>query len=80
MYLQTWLNLSDEGVEDAIYDSYTFREFMKIDFMNEQVLQCHNTSEMPLHDGKEASRRRIFQSNKPCNGSYKSHYVWRNNN
>ena len=38
MYLlQTWFNLSDEGVEDAIYDSYAFRKFMKIDFMNEQV-------------------------------------------
>ena len=38
MYLlQTWFNLSDEGVEDAIYDSYAFRKFMKIDFMTEQV-------------------------------------------
>ena len=38
MYLlQTWFNLSDEGVEDSIYDSYAFRKFMKIDFMNEQV-------------------------------------------
>lgn len=38
MYLlQVWFNLSDEGVEDAIYDSYAFREFMGIDFMSEQV-------------------------------------------
>ncbi|MCI5904926.1 MAG: IS5 family transposase [Oscillospiraceae bacterium] len=38
MYLlQTWFNLSDEGVEDAIYDSYAFRKFMKIDFMTEQA-------------------------------------------
>lgn len=38
MYLlQTWFNLSDEGVEDAIYDSYAFRKFMKIDFIIEQV-------------------------------------------
>lgn len=38
MYLlQTWFNLSDEGVEDAIYDSYAFRKFMKIDFISEQV-------------------------------------------
>lgn len=35
--LQTWFNLSDEGVEDAIYDSYAFRKFMKIDFISEQV-------------------------------------------
>ena len=38
MYLlQIWFNLSDEGVEDAIYDSYAMRRFMGIDFMVEQV-------------------------------------------
>ena len=38
MYLlQIWFSLSDEGVEDAIYDSYAMRVFMKIDFMNESV-------------------------------------------
>lgn len=38
MYLlQIWFNLSDEGVEDAIYDSYAFWKFMNIDFMEEQV-------------------------------------------
>jgi IS5 family transposase len=38
MYLlQIWFNLSDEGVEDAIYDSYAFRKFMGINFMDEQA-------------------------------------------
>jgi len=38
MYLlQIWFNLSDEGVEDAIYDSYAFRKFMRINFIDEQV-------------------------------------------
>ena len=38
MYLlQCWFNLSDEGIEDAIYDSYALRSFMKINFMEEQV-------------------------------------------
>lgn len=36
-FLQNWFNLSDEGIEDAIYDSYAFRKFMKIDFFNTQV-------------------------------------------
>ena len=37
MYLLTnWFNLSDEGVEDAIYDSYAFRKFMKVDFLGEE--------------------------------------------
>lgn len=38
MYLlQVWFNLSDEGVEDAIYDSYAMRKFMGINFLEEQV-------------------------------------------
>jgi IS5 family transposase len=38
MYLlQCWFNLSDEGVEDAVYDSYAFRSFMKLDFVTEQA-------------------------------------------
>jgi IS5 family transposase len=38
MYLlQCWFNLSDEGTEDAIYDSFAMRSFMKIDFVTEQV-------------------------------------------
>ena len=38
MYLlQNWFNLSDEGVEDSIYDSYAFRNFMGLNFMEEQV-------------------------------------------
>ena len=38
MYLmQNWFNLSDVGIEDAIYDSYAMRSFMKIDFLTEQV-------------------------------------------
>ena len=38
MYLlQVWFNLSDEGIEDAVYDSYAFRKFMGINFIEEQV-------------------------------------------
>jgi len=38
MYLlQSWFNLSDEGIEDGIYDSYAFRSFMKLNFASEQV-------------------------------------------
>ena len=38
MYLlATWFNLSDEAVEDAIYDSYAMREFMGLDFTTESV-------------------------------------------
>ncbi len=38
MYLlQVWFCLSDEGVEDAVYDSYAFRKFMGINFLEEDV-------------------------------------------
>jgi len=35
--LQAWFNLSDEGIEDSIYDSYAMRHFMRLDFMQEQA-------------------------------------------
>ena len=39
MYLmQIWFNLSDVAIEDAIYDSYAMRSFMRIDFNEEQFL------------------------------------------
>lgn len=31
-FLQLWFNLSDEGVEDAVYDSRAFSEFMGVTF------------------------------------------------
>ena len=38
MYLmQNWFNLSDEGIEEAVYDSYAMRSFLGINFIDEQV-------------------------------------------
>ncbi len=38
MYLmQNWFHLSEEGIEDAIYDSYAMRKFLGIHFTDEQV-------------------------------------------
>ncbi|WP_370648728.1 transposase [uncultured Oscillibacter sp.] len=38
MYLlQCWFSLSDEGAEDAIYDSYAMRKFMGINFFEQDV-------------------------------------------
>ena len=36
-FLQIWFSLSDPAVEDAIYDSLAFKEFMKISFGNFKV-------------------------------------------
>ncbi len=35
--MQIWFSLSDEGIEDSIYDSYAMRTFMHIDFNEQQV-------------------------------------------
>ena len=38
MYLlQVWFNLSDEGIEDQVNDSYAMRQFMRLDFTVAQV-------------------------------------------
>jgi IS5 family transposase len=38
MYLlQCWFNISDAGLEDAVYDSYSMRSFLGINFIDEQV-------------------------------------------
>ena len=38
MYLlQVWFNLSDEAVEDSIYDSYAMRSFVGLNFLEEQT-------------------------------------------
>ena len=42
--LQMWFNLSDEGVDDAIYDSYAMRSFLRNNFIFPQTVRkvCHN--------------------------------------
>ena len=38
MYLlQIWYRLSDDALEDAVYDSYAMRRFMHLDFIRESV-------------------------------------------
>ena len=66
MYLmQNWFGLSDEGMEDAVYDSYAMKNFLGIDFTHEQVpdaitllkfrhlLEKHNLAEKLFADIRE---------------------------
>lgn len=66
MYLlQIWFTLSDEGLENAIYDSYAMRNFVEINFLEEQVpdattllkfrhlLEKHNLGEAIFNDIKK---------------------------
>ena len=39
MYLmQNWFSLSDEGIEDAVYDSHAMRSFLKTNFLDSRYL------------------------------------------
>ena len=69
MYLlQVWFSLSDEGVEDAVYDSYAMRRFMGLDFAVEQVPDAttllhfrHLLEEHQLGERLLASQNEIFE-------------------
>jgi len=69
MYLlQVWFSLSDEGVEDTIYDSYAMRRFMGLDFGVEQVPDAttllhfrHLLEEHKLGERLLAAQSEIFE-------------------
>ena len=69
MYLlQVWFSLSDEGVEEAIYDSYAMRRFMGLDFTVEQVPDAttllafrHLLEEHELGEKLLAAQNEIFE-------------------
>ena len=71
MYLlQVWFSLSDEGTEDAIYDSYAFRTFMGLDFTTAQVPDAttllHFRHLIEKHDLGKAfldAQTRFFEAN-----------------
>ena len=69
MYLLlVWFSLSDEGVEDAVYDSSAMRRFMRLDFAHEQVPDAttlqyfrHLLEEHKLGEQLFAEQNRIFE-------------------
>ncbi|RNI24734.1 IS5 family transposase [Flexivirga caeni] len=71
MYLlQVWFSLSDEGTEDAIYDSYAFRTFLGLDFTPAQVPDAttllHFRHLIEQHDLGKAfldAQTRFFEAN-----------------
>lgn len=70
MYLlQVWFSLSDEGVEDQVYDSYAMRRFMRLDFSTEQVPDAttllhfrHLIEDHDLGEKLLAAQQEIFDS------------------
>lgn len=78
MYLlQIWFNLSDEGVEDAIYDSYAFRKFMNIDFMEEQVPDATTLLKFRHLLEENHLGEVFFKAINLCDGSYWAYHARR---
>lgn len=62
MYLmQAWFNLSDEGIEDAIYDSYSMKQFLRLDFRKQQVPDATTLLKFRHLLEKHDIGRKIFQ-------------------
>ncbi len=70
MYLlQVWFSLSDEGVEDAVYDSYAMRRFLGVDFAVEQVPDAttllhfrHLMEKHQLGEKLRAAQNEVFEA------------------
>jgi IS5 family transposase len=71
MYLlQVWFSLSDEGVEEAIYDSHAMRRFMRLDFAVEQAPDAttllhfrHLLEKRELGKALFEAQNRLFEEN-----------------
>ena len=71
MYLlQVWFHLSDEGVEDAVNDSYAMRKFMGLDFTVAQVPDAttllhfrHLLEDHQLGEAMFTALNRLFEAN-----------------
>jgi IS5 family transposase len=52
MYLlQGWFSLSDEMLEDALYDSQSMRRFVGINLLEEDVPRCNHPPQVPSPPG-----------------------------
>jgi len=60
--LQNWFNLSDEGLEDSINDSYAFRKFMGLNFLEEQVPDATTLLHFRALLNKKGLDKQIFGS------------------
>jgi IS5 family transposase len=51
-FLQQWYGLSDEALEDALYDSIAMRAFAGIDLAVENDAGCNHAVEVPSSAGR----------------------------
>jgi len=62
LLLQSWFNLSDEGIEDTIYDSYAMKQFMGLDFTNEQVPDATTLCRFRKRLTENGIQQKIFEA------------------
>ena len=62
LLLEGWFNLSDEGVEDAIYDSYAMKRFMGLDFVSEQVPDATTLCRFRKRLTENGIQQRMFEA------------------
>lgn len=62
LLLQSWFNLSDEGVEDAIYDSYAMKRFMGLDFTSTPVPDATTLCRFRKRLTENGIQQRIFDA------------------
>jgi IS5 family transposase len=58
-FLHIWFNMSDEAVEDLIYDSHAMRSFMRVSFGGEQAPDATTLLKFrhPLEEDKLGEKR-----------------------
>lgn len=64
--LQSWYNLSDEGLEDAVYDSQALRQFSRIDLSHESVPDATTLLKFRHLLEKHHLTRKLFDELKRC--------------
>lgn len=65
-FIQRWYRLSAAGTEDAVYDSYAFRSFLKVDFLTIQVPDSTTLLRFRRFLEKEGLDRQILEEEKEC--------------
>ena len=80
MYLlQCWFNLSDEGLEDAIYDSHAMSRFMGVNFLDGQAPDALDALQIPQSSCGERHWQEDFRGREGATGEGGLDDAWRDN-
>jgi IS5 family transposase len=63
-FLQVWYNLADEALEENIYDIYSMRKFMKLDYFKEDVPDATTLPQFRHMLEKHNLQKELFETQK----------------